>query len=250
MESNILKFPSPIAACVVNGLMSGLPLDEIPTETKYCLVYATKPVINQQTPIEWWTIASNYVLFGAIPNGIDQIENAVVGYVEVSPSTANSHSFVCCEGEPICRFSKCHAFDTPIKASLESLTNEMVDLLIDTEPSHSYQGHFMPIVIGGSFHMPLNEKAFYSLDTLLEVDVELTKPVALAVLDENDELQPFELLFATCAGMIKYFTVKGTIITEINDKNELVLYPSTLQQCGRDIHRTLHLEVSPIKRLR
>ena len=80
MESNILKFPSPIAACVVNGLMSGLPLDEIPTETKYCLVYATKPVINQQTPIEWWTIASNYVLFGAIPHGIDQIENAVVGY--------------------------------------------------------------------------------------------------------------------------------------------------------------------------
>ena len=83
------------------------------------LVYATKPVINQQTPIEWWTIASNYVLLGAIPHEIDQIENAVVG-------------FVCCEGEPICRFSKCHAFDTPIKATPESLTNEMVDLLIDT----------------------------------------------------------------------------------------------------------------------
>ncbi len=250
METKVLIFPNPIAACVAYGLMSGLALATIPTESKYCLVYATKLVFNPSIPIEWWTIAYNEILFGTISDKIAYAENAVVGFIEVSPSTASPHNSTCYEGMAVCQFSKCHAFDRPVKTPLDALTDNVINHLIENEPSHSFHGHLLPMELSGTLHLPLNEEAFFSLDTLREIDIELTKPVAKVLLDDDGELVPFELLHATCHGMVKYFAVNGTIVTELTDEYEPILYYSTLQTCGKDIRRKLHLEISPIKRLR
>ena len=241
----IVFLPQPFAAMAVSNLLPVVPLEVRPDENRNrFLVYATKPVENQEMPIEWIMEACNHMVYGNIPETDRLPINAIVGYVEVCCHPCSDRSiWTALYRIPMYRVINARIFTYPLRVSRSALESNFIGQILDSIPVYDVHAPRKPEVQGDELVLPVNTKLFIRASLGSELTLDLNGELACQVLDVHGELRRFLQLTLTCGICCLRFKFKGEIAVVLNGKAEPVLYPSVLQSCGRDIRKQLILSL-------
>lgn len=241
----IVFLPQPFAAMAVSNLLPVVPLEVRPDENRNrFLVYATKPVENQEMPIEWIMDAYNHMVYGNIPEADRLPINAIVGYVEVCYHPCSDRSIWTARYRiPMYRVINARVFTYPLHVSKPALESNFIGQILDSIPVYDVHAPRKPEVQGDELVLPVNTKLFIRASLGSELTLDLNGELACQVLDVHGELRRFLQLTLACGICRLRFKFQGEIAAVLNGKAEPVLYPSVLQSCGRDIRKQLILSL-------
>lgn len=241
----IVFLPQPFAAMAVSNLLPAVPLEVRPDENQNrFLVYATKPVENQEMPIEWVMEAYNHIVYGNISENDRLTINAIVGHVEVCCHPCSDRSIWTARYRtPMYRVINARVSTYPLRVPKSVLDNNYIRQILNTIPVYDVHAPHKPEAHGDELVLPVNTKLFHHASLGGEISLDLNGELASQVLNKRGELRRFMRLTLTCGIYRIRFKFQGRVSIVINESDEPVLYPSVLQSCGRDICKQLILSL-------
>lgn len=242
METSI-KLPQPLASLLVAGAIPAVPLKARLSENRErFLVYATKQVENQDLPIEWIMEAYNHAVYGNIPPLSKLPSSAIVGYVDVMPEPyVDSSIWGKGSQEQLFKVVMPRIFNHPIPVGSLVVDFADVNRFVNLFPAYSIHELNKPWSWHCELEIPVNEALFPHIADIGTLTLDLCGDLKRIVLDENGELRKFNQLTITCGNRYQEFLFHADIVPVLDEDEAPALFPSLLQECGKDIRLQLQL---------
>lgn len=229
-----LKIPQPYAEMTVRGLVSVIKLDTGEKETHGRIyIYATAPVINPKTPLEWRQEVENHVVFGNLPPTEELPTNRLIGFVDVVRTVPFDYN-VWTLGMRDCAYlvTNAHYFVTPFilnpdEIDLNFIRRANTCMFMPRQPFFRENGDELVI--------PVSDFIYQLAWSGNDFNVELTEDFAKLVLGKDGNLKPFTRFSVWRGNQAKRFIVDDeTMIRHsvMDDGSDLCWYPSVVNPKG------------------
>ena len=225
----IIKLPVPFALLLASGEMPVVSIkwqhDAPPCRV---LIYAEpskKPLSSY--PVEWQMIAHNAELFGNIPHYVDQVTNAIVGWVDVAfngviPKVWNY-------GENLFYAFNAHTLDEPIFCKIKQ---EGINLRFSPDDFVSHRKKLYHIYgMGSLLYVPVNARIWEQSARHTILTIDLIGEAAKCLITEADTLREYDSVVICYNGMFREFefSSRNFISPSLDERGKLKLYPSVLR---------------------
>lgn len=239
-----LSQQQPYASMLVKGLMNVVRIaSQHPLENRRILIYATEPVSDPATPIEWVQEVNNQQSFGNLADTQDLPRHELVGFVDVlGPADPDTNVWAAGKGERAYLVGNAHEFVMPLHITPNEVQEHLDFIKRVNTTVHIPRCPFFKDN-GNNLVLPVN----VFLDSLAwneqDFSIELVGDFAKLVLYEHGLLKPFLRYTIWHGGIGRTFAVDDDteVRYEINaDNSDLRRYPSALAPDGTTTRAKLH----------
>lgn len=232
--------PQPYASMLVKGLMNVVrTANQQLLENRRLYIYATEPVSDPATPIEWVQEVNNQQAFGNLGETKDLPTNALIGFVDVLGHAGTDTNG---NAERAYLVGNAHEFVGPIGFTPNE-AEQHFDLLKRVNTTIHIPR--CPFVKGNGNELVLPVNSFlYSLAwNECGFTIELVGDLAKLVLDEHGMLKPFTryTLWRGDQGRTFVMDADCDIRHELTTDGDLRHYPSALAADGTTTRARLYL---------
>lgn len=223
-----VSIPQPYAEALCSNACDVLHLDVAPEELPCrCIIRATRPVFNPQTPLEWIMAIHNEQVYGTFGATDTLPVDVPIGYVDVVEKVPYDYNIWSLGlPEPVFRVENAHLFDEP-----SPLLPNREDLPLDKWlPSHVVKRSY-PYVGMMFISLDVNPDIFNLAAHRGTFLVDLTHEFDDLCITEDGLIDGKYDAFLTCGNLEKRFdNAVSEIFYELDRKGDLVTYPSLLHQ--------------------
>lgn len=233
----IVQVPVPFALLMAAGIM---PVVSIKWQLKAppcrVLIYAVKSKkLLSSYPVEWQMIANNAEVFGNIPHFVDQVTNAIVGWVDIASNVKIPK--VWNYGEKLFYTFNAHTLDEPFFCNIK---HEGIDLRFSPDDFVAHRKKINHIYgIGDTLFLPGNSRNFAQSAHRTVISIDLIGEATKWLITKDDALREYKSVVFYHNNMYREFefSSRNYITPSLDERGKPKMYHSVLRD-GEKVAKT------------